>query len=637
MGSKEPFEARTDHRNLQCLRNFQCQNSRQARWAFFFSQYDFYITYIPGSQNILADALSRRYPGCGDSAVQNLFDNNKIIGVAQTFLDQVKSEYARLHETELKRLRPQLHIDHDYYYHDKALFLPTKTVQIEALHMCHDSPIAGHRGVKATQDLLLRSFWWPTLKADTEAYVLSCPTCAQAKTPRTRPVGLLRPLPVPPGPWLTISTDFMCALPSSMGNHVIMVTVDSFTKMAHFTALRKLPTAKELSQVFTQEIFRLHGLPQVIISDRGPQYISRFWNQFCKILGIQVALSSGFHPQTNGQTERLNQGLEQYLRSFCNATQSNWAPYLPLAEFSYNNSLHSASKVSPFYGSYGFHPRAFPTPLRDNSNLPAISSFVRQLRGIQRIIHSNLVSAKSRMKTIADRRRCAAPLYQVHDKVWLSSRFLPLRLTQNKFKPRFYGPFLILKKINPVSMRLRLPRTWKIHPVFHVSQLKPYRPDLFHRRLPCPPPLLVDNVPEYEVQEVCDSRFFHGRLQYLIHWKGYPLSECSWEDASSVHAPLLIRRFFRLFPHKPGASGRGHTVTPRRSPRPRAQVAAARHVNFAAADARAAVDAEADTQVAGVAAAPARAMKAPGSRSGGHGARRSPFFKFCLKGRRGRA
>ncbi|KAJ1155111.1 hypothetical protein NDU88_007846 [Pleurodeles waltl] len=196
-----------------------------------------------------------------------------------------------------------------------------------------------------------------------------------------------------------------------------------------------------------------------------------------------------------------------------------------------------------------------PPPQRESSTLPAITTFVLRLRGIQCVIHSNLQATKIRIKRMADKRRCDAPSYQINEKVWLSSKFLPLRLSQNKFKPRYYGPFLILQKINPVLVCLRLPQTWKIHPVFHASQLKPYVPDPFHRQYSCPPPQLVDDVPEYEVQEICDSRFSGGRLQFLIHWKGYPMSKCSWEDTSSVHAPLLVRRFFRLLPHKPGASG----------------------------------------------------------------------------------
>ncbi|KAJ1201269.1 hypothetical protein NDU88_005082 [Pleurodeles waltl] len=421
--------------------------------------------------------------------------------------------------------------------------------------MCYDSPVAGHRGIKATQELLSLSFWWPTWKSDVEKYVQACPICAQVKIPRTRPAGLLQPLPVPPAPWHTISTDFMCSLPPSAGNRVIMVTIDSFTKMAHFTALKKLPTSQELSQIFIHHIFRLHGLPQSIVSDRGPQYISRFWKRFCRTLNINIALSSGFHPQTNGQTERLNQGLEQYLRCFCNSTQSNWNTYLPIAEFSYNNTVNSASKVTPFFCSYGYHPTSFPTTPQSASSLPAVSSFSRRLLQIHKLIRANLLNTKRYMKRIADKKRRDAPEYHLQDKVLLSSKCLPLRLSQNKFTPRYYGPFRILQLINPVTVRLHLPRTWRIHPVFHVSQLKPYVPDTYSRQFPCPPPVLVGDVPEYEVQEIRDSRIFHKHLQYLIHWKGYPLSECSWEDASSVHAPLLIRHFHRLFPHKPGPSG----------------------------------------------------------------------------------
>ncbi|KAJ1150750.1 hypothetical protein NDU88_003539 [Pleurodeles waltl] len=644
MGSKEPFEVRTDHRNLQCLRNFVCQNSRQARWAFFFSQYDFYITHIPGSQNILADALSRRYPDCTRAPAQHLLEPNKIIGVAQSFLEEVQLEYSNLSDDEVENLRPLLHKRQGYYYYQDLLFIPTNRVREKALQMCHDSPVAGHRGIKATQELLSRFFWWPTWKLDIETYVQACPTCAQVKIPRTRPAGLLQPLPVPPTPWHTISTDFMCSLPPSAGNRVIMVTVDSFTKMAHFTALKKLPTSQELSQIFIDHIFRLHGLPHTIISDRGPQYISRFWsfhsagsipsrlhrgsvfpaglagglNETARQpsgkvritaavfrprngnltaglwraasaarqgqnegLNINRALSSGFHPQTNGQTERLNQGLEQYLRCFCNSTQSNWNTYLPIAEFSYNNSVHSASKTTPFFCSYGFHPTSFPTFSRSPTPLPAITYFSNRLLQIHRLIRSNLLHTKRYMKKVADKKRRTTPDYNPQDKVWLSSKFLPSRLSQNKFTPRYYGPFRILQLLNPVTVRLHLPHTWKIHPVFHVSQLKPYVPDPYSRQFSCPPPVLVDDVPEYEVQEICDSRLFHKRLQYLIHWKGYPLSECSWEDASSVHAPLLIQRFHRLFPFKPGPLGGGPTVAPHRAARAERSAQAARSARAA--------------------------------------------------------
>ncbi|KAJ1143088.1 hypothetical protein NDU88_009399 [Pleurodeles waltl] len=157
------------------------------------------------------------------------------------------------------------------------------------------------------------------------------------------------------------------------------------------------------------------------------------------------------------------------------------------------------------------------------------------------------------MKRKADRYRQAARLYQVGHKVWLSSRFLPSRFSTNKFKPRFYGPFRISQVLNPVVVRLRLPHTWRVHPVFHVSQLKLFVPDPYHRQFQRPPPLSINGQPEYEVQEICDSRIFRRKLQFLVHWKGYPLSDCSWEDASSAHAPRLVRLFFDSYPDKPGA------------------------------------------------------------------------------------
>ncbi|KAJ1121322.1 hypothetical protein NDU88_009435 [Pleurodeles waltl] len=563
MGSREPFEARTDHRNLQCLRSFQCRNSRQARWAFFFSQYDFVITYIPGSQNLVADALSRRYPDIAQNSSPHLIESSRIIGATQSFQERIQSEYQFLSASEWDKVTPFLQKKDNYFYHQHALFLPTKKVQTEALQMCHDSPIASHRGIRKTQELLQRYFWWPSLKTDTETYVSACPVCAQTKTPRTKVAGLLRPLPVPSAPWCTLSTDFICSLPTSSGNQVIMVTVDSFTKMAHFSALKKLPTAPEMSRIFLRDIFRLHGLPLEVISDRGPQYVSRFWRAFCAFFNIEISLSSGFHPQTNGQTERVNQELQQYLRCYCNATQSNWSEYLALAEFSYNNTIHSATKTTPFYCTYGFHPRTFTTVSRTSSSVPAVTSFSRQIRRIQGLLHTTLLASKQAMKRKADRYRQAAPLYQVGHKVWLSSRFLPSRFSTNKFKPRFYAPFRISHILNPVVVRLRLPHTWRVHPVFHVSQLKPFVPDPYHRQFQCPPPLSINGQPEYEVQEICDSRIFRRNYSFWSTGKDTPSVTVRGKMLPPSMLPVWFACFLTIILKNLEPRGGDLTVTPR--------------------------------------------------------------------------
>ncbi len=187
-----------------------------------------------------------------------------------------------------------------------TLFVP-EVVRSTVLRWGHSSKLMAHPGVRGTLAAISQRFWWPTRECDVRHFVASCHVCAQTKSSNLPPAGLLRPLPIPSRPWSHIALDFVTGLPLSAGNTVILTVVDRFSKAAHFIPLPKLLSARETAQVMVDHVFRIHGLPSDIVSDRGPQFVSQFWKEFCHQIGASPALSSGFHPQTNGQAERTSQ------------------------------------------------------------------------------------------------------------------------------------------------------------------------------------------------------------------------------------------------------------------------------------------------------------------------------------------
>lgn len=239
-----------------------------------------------------------------------------------------------------------------------------------------------------------------------------------------------------------------------------------------FIALPKLPSAKQTADQLVNHVFRLHGIPVDIVSDRGPQFTSQIWKKFCRVLGASVSLSSGFHPQTNGQCERADQDLESTLRCVTASNPTSWATHLPWIEYAHDSLTSSATGVSPFEASLGYQPPMFPVQEGDIA-VPSIQLHLRSCRRIWRETRAALLRSAEGNKRIADCHRRAAPTYKPGQKVWLSSKNIPLKTKSKKLSPRSAGPFVIDSIINPTAIKLRLPAAMRVHPVFHVSQLKP--------------------------------------------------------------------------------------------------------------------------------------------------------------------
>ena len=383
----------------------------------------------------------------------------------------------------------------------------------------HDSKIAEYFGQEKTIELVRRNFWWPGMDTDITAYIHACPDCQRDKFRRHRRYGLLSPLELPYAPWQSIAMDFITDLPRSNDCTKLWVVIDRFSKMAHFIPLQEnKKTAIDLARIFACEIWRLHGLPRDILSDHNSRITSNTWQHFLAVTGIRPRMSTAFHPQTNRQTERVNQVIEAYLRPYINQEQSDCVDLLPIAEHAYNNSVTSATGMTPFYANYGRHPK-LQNPQRTEVMNPASQAYAQWIAGALDRGKKALEAAQERMTKYADTRRTPPPAYKVSDTVMVSTTHLKLKRPSRKLYHKFIGPFQIQQIISPIGVRLTLPHKCKTDPTFHVAEVERFvqgnRPVDYEKTLSECADIEADK--EYDVDEIKGS--IKRRNSVLYHIK----------------------------------------------------------------------------------------------------------------------
>ncbi|WVZ63740.1 hypothetical protein U9M48_013348 [Paspalum notatum var. saurae] len=576
-------EVYTDHKSLKYIFTQPDLNLRQRRWLELIKDFDMSIHYHPGKANVVADALSRKAYGKewiprNKHLNEDLLKLNMhivqepkqgLLAVQPTLVEQIRQDQKADEEVQkaIQRIgagqATELRVDEKgtLWFKNRICVPKTGATRRVVMEEAHNSAYSIHPGSTKMYLDLKTDYWWKGMKADIARYVARCDICQRVKAEHQKPAGLLQPLPIPMWKWDEIGMDFVTGLPKTpKGNDAVWVNVDRLTKTAHFLPVRTNYKGARLAKLYIENIVKLHGVPSRIVSDRGTQFTSKFWKSLQEAMGTKLDFSTAYHPQTDGQTERVNQVMEDMLRACALAYGANWEASLPFAEFSYNNGRQASLGMAPFEALYG---RKCRTPL--------MWSEVGERRESGRS-RARLKEAQSRQKSYADGRRRELS-FEVGDSVYL--KVSPIRGTKRfqvkgKLAPRYVGPYKIIRRIGKVAYKLELPESMRdIHDVFHVSQLRKslkvpdqqvnlsteeLQPDLVYQERPMK---ILDTVTRR-------TRASATRICRVL-WSRHGEEEATWEREDA-----LRKEHPHLFENPPNledetSSKRGRFVTPQKS------------------------------------------------------------------------
>lgn len=593
--SVREFEIRSDHKNLEYFMTVRKLTERQMRWSLILSRYNFKISYVKGKDNERADALSRREQdlpeGEDDDRLQyrttqllkpemvkgssgGLYAapvaTNEVPTAEETVvaIDQLWVSAERADDTyqeALAAVRRGARVfpaslglkvsisecvagdEGELRFRGRRWVPNHEPLRTRIIQQTHDSVVNGHPGREGTSAIISRDFFWPNMLQDIRRFVRNCDVCGRMKAWRERKAGFLKPLPIPDRLWREISMDFITGLPESEGCTNLLVITDRLGKGVILEGMRTIE-AEDVARVLLRTFYRQHGLPTAIVTDRGSQFTGALWTQFCKLLTIVRRLSTAFHPQTDGSTERMNQTVETYLRTYINRAQDNWVELLPMAELAINNRNAQSTGVSPFFLSHGYHVEAIQLPdnvrpvVSARSPIERSEQIVQQLQKAREWAQTSIAVAQQEQEELANRTRQQAPQFKVGEKVWLNLQ--NVRTTRQSKKLDWKNAkYTVLEAIGTHSYRLDTPPG--IHDVFHVDLLRTAATDPLDSQAlddQQPEPIQVDGEDEYGVEAILDHRTMRRgrgtREEVLVKWSGY--AQPTWEPRTALEDTLAL-------------------------------------------------------------------------------------------------
>ena len=662
-GSPYPVQLRSDHKPLEYLNSKAELNQRLGKWLEQLCDFDFLINYVKGKDNGAADALSRRsdhetkeaaepepvrwkvklmYPTSATSPKSNptpwrlaskwMDQPKESLAAAKRQAPQAAAQPADAAAADSKQTEYRLHVDSmledaraaaktdkEYqqmlkgdekqdklqrrdglvYSRSGAVYIPNdRRLKTRLLQLAHDA--VGHFGRDKTIERLHRHCVWLNMTREVEDYCRSCEVCCTNKSSNQLPAGLLKPLPIPDKPWDSVGIDFVGPLPESKdGYNYILVVIDRLTKMLKLRACKQTINAVDTGKLLLEMMLDVGRLPSSIVSDRDVRFTGAAWGQLWRGLGTELKMSTAYHPQTDGQTERMNRTMQTVLRSYAEK-QEEWVEWLPFVAAAYNSTQQESTKRTPFELNFpdarSIDPLAWaikerqqvagdaPVTGRPGNERGVSVEAERTLEGMKVIweeTRARLVLEQAKQKQYADRKRRDVK-YAVGDSVWLSTQNLPT--VRGKLKDKWIGPYVVTEVMSAgTSVRLDLQgQLGKTHPVFHVKLLKPYEESQLEWPGRLQPnrsaPVLIEGEVEYEVEAITGKKMRmvekqvkktvvetsvsqRGRTQrkppkevtvtelvpeveYQVKWKGYDDKDAMWMRESQLdHCRKLIDEY----------------------------------------------------------------------------------------------